>query len=291
MRINNRSKSLIYVLLCVLLWSLIPVVSKLGQTSLDNHQFLFWSSVISLFTFIVILVLKKKLSHFRFLTPLHWIKGIILGFLGTYLYYIFLYYGYANSRGLEVLIIQYCWPIFVIILSILILRERINPNKVISVVLGLLGVFLVLTKGKLVDIYFDNISVNIMVLLGAFVFALFSVLSKRVEIDPLILVTIYFLTASISSLISMVLLSEFKLPNPGAILPVVINGVLVNGISYIFWINSLKIGKASFIAPFVFLTPIISTAILIIFFKEPFELIYIWGIISVITGGVINRER
>lgn len=287
---NTKTKSIIYVLICVLLWALIPVVSKLGQSNLDNHQFLFWSSVISFLTFLLIILTKKKGKVILKLSAKDWIHSVILGLLGTYLYYILLYFGYANAKGIEVLIIQYCWPIFVIVLSVLILKERLNLRKVISIILGFFGVFMVLTKGKLTDIHLDNLFVDSIVLVAAFVFGLFSVLSKKVKIDSLSLVTIYFLTATVISFISMISLSEFKLPTQDTILPILINGIFVNGISYIFWIGALKIGKASFIAPFVFLTPVISTILLILFFKEPFQLVYVIGMISVILGGLINKE-
>ncbi len=285
-----KTKSIIYVLICVLLWAMIPVVSKLGQSNLNNYQFLFWSSVISFLTFLAIILIKKKVFLLLRLSAKDWIQSIVLGLLGTYLYYILLYFGYANAKGIEVLIIQYCWPIFVIVLSILILKERLNLRKVISIILGFFGVFMVLTKGELTDIHFDNFFVDSIVLLAAFVFGLFSVLSKKVKIDSLSLVTIYFLTATVISFISMILLSEFKLPTQDTILPILVNGIFVNGISYIFWIGALKIGKASFMAPFVFLTPVISTILLILFFKEPFLLVYMIGMISVILGGLINKE-
>ena len=44
---NGRAKGTVYVVICMALWALIPVVAKMGQTTLDNHQFLFWSSLIS----------------------------------------------------------------------------------------------------------------------------------------------------------------------------------------------------------------------------------------------------
>lgn len=39
--------AIILALLCVGLWALIPMVAILGQESLDHHQFLFFSSVVS----------------------------------------------------------------------------------------------------------------------------------------------------------------------------------------------------------------------------------------------------
>ncbi|MBN2598016.1 MAG: EamA family transporter [Marinifilaceae bacterium] len=50
--------------------------------------------------------------------------SIVLGLLGTYLYYILLYFEYANANGIEFLIIQYCWPIFVIVFSICIFKGK-----------------------------------------------------------------------------------------------------------------------------------------------------------------------
>lgn len=290
MKTDPKIKSLIYVSLCVFFWALIPVVSKVGQAELDNHQFLFWSSLISLTTFIVILIFNKKSKRLILLSADKWVTAIALGFLGTYLYYILLYFGYANSTGLEVLIIQYCWPIFVILLSILILREKLSFKKIIAVLFGFTGIFLVLTKGELKGLNLSNFYVNFLVLLASLSFGLFSVLSKKSEIDSTILVTIYFLTATISSFISMLCFSSFMLPDLESFVPILINGIFVNGISYMFWIKALKLGNTSFIASYVFLTPILSTLFLIIFFDEPFQLVYIAGMASVIIGGIINSK-
>lgn len=287
---SAKAKSIIYVLACVLLWALIPVVAKTGQTTLDNHQFLFWSSLVSFLTFIIITTVQKKWNNLQILKIKDWLNAIFLGLLGTYIYYILLYFAYANAKGLEVLIIQYCWPIFVIILSILILKEKINIRKSISILLGFTGVFLVLSKGDFSNIHLDNLWVDGIVLLAAFTFGLFSVLSKKINIDSTILVGIYFMVATGASLVSTLSFSEFKLPDSQSLLPILINGIFVNGISYILWVKALKYGKASFIAPFVFLTPIISAIYLIIFFNEPFIKIYLFGMAAVVLGGLINKE-
>jgi len=288
---KSKIKSLTYVLICVLLWALIPVVSKLGQSNLDNHQFLFWSSLISSITFILIILYQKKGKTLLKLNKKNWLHAIFLGLLGTYLYYILIYFGYANAKGIEVLIIQYCWPIFVILLSIFILKEKINRWKILSVLFGFLGIFVVLSKGDLSTVHLENLYVDLIVLLAAFIFGLFSVLSKTIDIESISLTCIYFLTALLASFLSMMLFSEFQLPDRKTILPILINGVFVNGLSYIFWIKALKIGKASFIAPFVFLTPVISTLMLVLFFNEPFHLVYIIGMILVLLGGLANVHK
>lgn len=290
-KMSSKTKSLIYVLLCVLLWALIPVVSKLGQEGLDNHQFLFWSSLSSLFFFLVISISQKKTKVLFQIPKRQWLNAIFLGFLGTYLYYVLLYLGYAKAPGMEVLIIQYSWPLLVVVLSIIILKEKLSLTKVISILLGFLGVFIVLTKGNFSQLKFENLTIVLIVFIGAFTFALFSVLSKKIEIEDINLLTIFFITATIASFISMILISEFKLPKLNTLIPILINGLFVNGLSYIFWIRALKIGESSFIAPFVFLTPVLSSIFLIIFFKETFYTAYLLGMISVIIGGLLNALK
>lgn len=288
---NSRKQAVIYVLLCVICWALIPIIAKTGQSNLDNHQFLFWSSVTSIFTFAVIVLVKKKASSFIALTGRNWLNAISLGLLGTYLYYILLYFGYANAKGIEVLIIQYSWPIFVLVLSIIILKEKVNLKKILSIFFGFIGVFLVLSKGDFSNMHFENLTIDGIVLLAAFTAGLFSVMSKKTVIDPIVLVTIYFLVAVLASFLSMVYLSEFKLPTTGTIIPILINGILVNGLSYLFWIKALKKAEASYLAPFIFLTPIISAINLILIFDEEFKWVYVLGMAAVIVGGLINTKN
>jgi len=288
---QSKTKAIIYTLICVALWGLIPVVSKLGQASLDNHQFLFWSSVVSFIAFLVATVTVKKSKEFLSYKPGDWISAIVLGFLGTYLYYILLYFGYANAQGLEVLVLQYSWPIFIVLLSVFILNEKLTPRRGLAVLLGFVGVALVLTKGNITEIHLDNYFVDMLVIGAALSFGLFSVLSKKVNLEPYTMITIFFLTASIASLVSMLLFSDFSLPTNDSIVPVLVNGLFVNGFSYIFWIKALKEAEASFVAPLVFLTPVLSALYLIIFFQEPLLPVYGIGLLAVIIGGLLNKNN
>ena len=288
---ESKTKAIIYTLICVALWGLIPVVSKLGQANLDNHQFLFWSSSVSFIALLVATSIVKKSKEFLSYKPGDWISAIILGFLGTYLYYILLYFGYANAQGLEVLVLQYSWPIFIVLFSVFILNEKLTPRRGLAVLLGFVGVALVLTKGNITEIHLDNYFVDMLVIGAALSFGLFSVLNKKVNLEPYTMITIFFLTASIASLVSMLWLSDFSLPTKDSIVPVLVNGLFVNGFSYIFWIKALKEAEASFVAPLVFLTPVLSALYLIIFFQEPLLPVYGIGLLAVIIVGLLNKDE
>ncbi len=280
--------ALVMVLICVSLWALIPVVSKLGQVSLDNHQFLFWSSLVSTIGLTIPLIPRWKSLKKYGLKDYTYM--IFLGFLGTYFYYILLYYAYANTRGIEVLILQYSWPLFTMLLSILILKERLNIRRSIAGFLGFLAVVLVITGGKPGEIYVSNVRVDLIVIFAAFVFALFSVLSKGVRYDPFVLLFVYFGSATIFSFFSMLIFSEAALPGGNTWIPVIVNGLLVNGYSYLFWILALKRADASYVAPFVFLTPILSTFYLVVFMRERLSPIYGLSLSLIIISGILNSK-
>lgn len=285
---NNKLKGTIYVLLCVVLWALVPVVAKTGQTSLDNHQFLFWSSLTSFLVLLAAVVFTGNLSAFKENTLKDWLFLSVLGLLGTYLYYLFLYLGYSKATGMEVLVVQYTWPILIVIFSIFILKEHLTLRKSMAIILGFSGVALVLTKGEFQNIDIKNGSVMALVAGGAACFALFSVLSKKIKKEPFSVVSIYFFVATIASFISMLSYSELALPSKLEVMPILLNGILVNGFSYVLWFLALKSTEASYLAPFVFIAPILSAFYLILFFDEPFIAVYGIGLCFVVAGGLVN---
>ena len=84
---------------------------------------------------------------------------------------------------------------------------------------------------------------------------------------------------------SSVSLLSFILP-PKEIVPIIANGLLINGISYIFWIKALKSISVTSSAVFVFFTPILSLIWILIFFNEQFYLSYIIGGFLVLFSGM-----
>lgn len=285
---RGRFKGTIYVLVCVALWGLIPVVARIGQSQLDNHQFLFWSSLVSFVVLAGNAWFSGRLREVRRYSPGEWGFILLLGLLGTYIYYLFLYLGYARASGLEVLVVQYTWPIIIVALSLLLLGEKLSWRKAASLSLGFVGVVVVLTKGEFGQLSVSQPRVILLVLAGAFCFALFSVLSKKVGRDPLAVVSLYFLAALLASFVSMLYFSGFALPRPADLWPILLNGVLVNGYSYIFWVRGLQCADASYLAPFTYIAPVVSAFYLVVIFDEPLLPAYGIGLACILAGGLLN---
>ena len=283
-----KTKGTLLVLLCVALWAMIPPAAKFASNNLDNHQFLFYSSLISFLGLFGATLFYKKTHHIKEYSLNNWLTVIGLGLLGTYIYYLFLYLGYGQAKGLEVLVVQYTWPVTIVVLSLFILKEKLTIRKTLSVLFGFAGVVMVLTKGDFSNVHIDNFEVILLVFLGASSFALFSVLSKKVTLEPISVTMLYFLVATIAAFASMIYFSEFKWPNLYDWAPILLNGLLLNGFSYLFWLWALKSTDASYLAPFVFITPILSAIYLVILFDEPVVYAHAIGLVLVVVSGMVN---
>lgn len=278
---------LVYAFTCVLIWSFIPIVSRFGQEGMDSFQFLFWSNLISAVAVIIVALGSGYKITKLFILPRRILsKVFVLGFLDC-LFYLLLYYGYSIENGIAVLVIQYSWPLIIILLSVVLLKDRLAGRQIVGIIIGFIAVIITFTKGQITQLHVENPTALLLVFSGAFCFALMSVFSRQYSIDPYISTVWLFIFSTLTSLVLLLLFSEIQLPSKAAFWPTLINGILINGVSYILWFKAMNTGHSAKIASVVFLSPVLSVLWLVLILSDPFELAYIIGVLLVITSGVL----
>ena len=119
----EQSKSAyFYLILTILLWSATPAVAKLALGELDNYQLLFYTSIVGVISLFIVNFYQGKLKLLSNYTKRDYLKMFGMGFLGIFLYYIFLYRSFALAPAGQVNVMNYLWPVFIIIFSIPILK-------------------------------------------------------------------------------------------------------------------------------------------------------------------------
>jgi drug/metabolite transporter (DMT)-like permease len=285
----KSGKAFVLALLCIVSWSFIPVVSKVTTQDISSLQMLFLSNVLSAMVIGVVLVWRRK--H---------VPGLILqirsnifttaipGFLGCFLYYLCLYYGYSRADGVAVLVVQYLWPVLIVLLAPLVIGEALALRGMAAVLIGFSGAMVVATKGELTRLPSHDLPVLTVVLIGAFSFALFSLLSKRIKCDAMVATFLFFVWATLFSLIAVLGTDGLRAPTSGgAWLGLGLNGCLINGISYFWWLRALQLERSSRLAPLVFLTPILACLWLVLFLGEPFFMSYVVGLGLCASAGLL----
>lgn len=286
------NKAIFLALLCVVSWSFIPVISKVATADITPLQLLFLSNALSaLMIGGVLIMLRRKISGiFLQLKSSLWVAAFP-GFLGCFFYYLCLYYGYSKANGVAVLVVQYLWPVLIVLLAPLVLRERLTTRIIVAALLGFIGTFAVATKGDVSSFDMQSLPILGIVFIGALAFALFSLLSKKIQCHTLVATFLFFIWATLFALIALLATTGIKLPTSNnAWLGLVVNGTIVNGLSYFWWLRALQLEQTSRIAPLVFLTPILGCLWLVLLLGEAFFVSYIVGLCMCIAAGVLASQ-
>jgi len=282
-------KAFFFAALCIASWSLIPVVAKVTTQDITPLQFLLLSNVLSAFVCGAV-ALKRAPSVAGLLAEArgNLLRTALPGFLGCYFFYLCLYHGYAVGDGMAVLVVQYLWPVLIVLLAPLVTRERIGAVGVMAVLLGFAGSAVVATKGNFTALPAQDLPTLGIVLIGAASFALYSLLSRNVPGEGMLLTFGFFAWGAVFSLITVWLGDGLAWPSSGkAWAGLLLNGCITNGLSYFWWLRALQLAPPSRIAPLVFLAPVLATIWLVVFFQAPFHPIYLLGLALSITAGLI----
>jgi drug/metabolite transporter (DMT)-like permease len=285
---NKIAKSFFYLGLCILSWGLIPVVTKHILVELNNLQMLFYSTIFSCIVMGGIVLFQKKARVLVAYSIRDYAKVGVLGFLGTYLYYVLLYGALALTSASEGFILAYTWPMLVIILAFPLLRERLTVKKLFSIFISFLGIVVIVTHGRIFTLSFTSLQGDILALGGAGVFALFSVLGKKYQYDQVVSVFIYFVTALVFIIPTLFLFSLLKIPSLQIWLWLLLNGFIVNGISYIFWFKALEYGDTSVTSNALYLTPFLSLVYIALFLGEQILISSVVGLGIIVVGIILQ---
>ena len=138
--------SYLYASITVLIWATLATVVKIILSDIPNFEALTISSV---FAFVFLLIMNiingsvKELKHYR-LKDYLMMSG--LGFLGLFLYSALYYYGISALSSQEACILNYLWPLMIVVFACILLKEKLTARKLIAMGMSFAGI-VVLTVG------------------------------------------------------------------------------------------------------------------------------------------------
>ncbi len=292
----NQNKSLsnwsyFFVALTILLWGSSPAVIKLLLTNLNNFQVLFYNCLFATITLLGITFWNKKTSYFKSYTLKDYGNIIILGLLGVFLYLIFFYTSLMFTTAQEAFMVNYTWPVWIILFAFFILKEQITLQKIVAISLSFLGVYVVATKGDLLSFTFSSIKGDLLALLGAVSYGLYSVLGKKHDYEKFTSLTLYFALGTLLSLGVICLWFEFPTTiTTKEIIGLIYLGSFTSALPYLFWFLALKHGDTAKMSNLIFLTPLVSLFFIYFLLDEPIHYSTFIAL-GLILGGLFIQSR
>ena len=281
-------KSYIYAGLTVLIWSTLATVVKLVLKDIPNFQAL---AISSAFAFVFLLILNiingsiKEMKHYR-------IKDCLtmagLGFLGLFMYSALYYYGIAELGSQEACILNYLWPMMIVIFACIILKERITVKKIIAMLMSFAGI-VVLTLGSGGVSSGNRLFGIIACVTAAVCYGLFSVLDKKHSLNQNVTMMWIWFTTAVCSLVLSLIFENWQ-PIAGVQwLGIAWLGIVVNAVAYLLWAIALKgASDSAKIANLAYLVPFISIIISWLVLKEQITINAVLALVLIIGGILIQ---
>ncbi len=282
----------IYLALAASIWGGMYVVVKVVVSVIPPLE-LVWMRYLVAIIALLIIGLAKRLSwriHRRDILLI-----ITIGIIGNTISIVTQEIGTNLSSAQMGAIITSSTPAFMVIFARLLLKERLNLKKGISVGLATIGVFLIVGNGQ---IGMSNQLGGISLLVAALTWALMSVLLKRVpsNYSPIV-VTAY------SILVAIIILTPFVLGRLDEINfsqlthPTIWGGLLYLGIvstacAFILWNRGLQLLNASSGGLFFFFQPLVGTLLGWLLLGESIGGTFWVGSILILSGVLlVIREK
>jgi len=226
-----------------------------------------------------------------------WGYFALLGFLGITFHQWLQSTGLLTAQATTTAWIVTSTPIFIALLGLLILKERLTWYQVAGVILAAFGVLLVVSKGNLSTLAAARFGTpgDFLVMISAVNWAVFSTLSRPgLKKHSATLMMFYPMSfgwffTSILFFLSSDINQITSIPSDGWI-AITFLGVFCSGIAYIFWYDALKVLPVAQTGAFLYLEPIVTVIVAALVIREPILLAtLIGGIIILIGVWLVNR--
>lgn len=281
---TTRSATLIG-LTAILMWSLLAVMTVATGT-IPAFQLAAMTFAIGGLVGLLTWIGRRGAPQSLLQRPVAWIVGVS-GLFGYHaLYFLALRYAPPAEAGL----LNYLWPLLIVLFSSFLPGERLAPHHVIGAMSGLAGTVL-LFVGNGAEFAPSQLPGLLAAFIAAFIWAIYSVLSRRLKSVPTDAVAGFCLvTAALAALVHAAI--ETTVWPDGAVqwLSVVALGVFPVGAAFYAWDIGMKRGDIRVIGAASYATPLLSTAFLILAgFAKPSPNIVLAAIL--IAGGGLIAAR
>lgn len=199
--------------------------------------------------------------------PLH---TLALGVYGLFAYHFLLFIALRNAPPVEANLVNYLWPLFIVVLAPVVLPGvALRLPHVLAALLGFGGAAVAIAGGRELS---GTLSWGYLAAAAAaFIWATYSLLTKRVAAFPTTAIGLFGLISGLLSLLCHALLE------PPATLSVrdwallAVLGLGPLGTSFYLWDKALKLGDARHIGILSYITPLASTSLLVLVSGRPFS--------------------
>ena len=259
------------------------IAGKEISLQIDTFEILFFRSVIGVCIILFFLVKKNLLHEINLKEIRTHLKRNLAHFIGQNLWL----YALASITLAEVTSLEFTMPIWIVFFSYLMLNEKLDKYKIISVCIGFVGVLITVRP----DIETLNLGL-IAAAISAIMFALTNIYTRKLTRTESTLTILFFLTSMqlVFGLITSLLDGQLDIPTNENIIWIVTIGFAGLGAHYCIT-TALSLALPTVVAPIDLLRLPIVVLIGVFFYSEQGDIFIYFGASLIIFANWLNLKK
>jgi drug/metabolite transporter (DMT)-like permease len=253
-----RMKPDVLALCAIFLWA---ALAPLGVQLAHIPPFLLTGLGLLIGSLISLPLARFRLSRWKVPLP-----TLLVGIYGLFGFHFLLFMALRNAPAVEANLINYLWPLGMVVLAPLFLKEvTLRVRHIVAALIGFSGAAIAILGQGDAPFALDGFRSGYgLALISAFVWASYSLMTRRLPAFPTAAVGGFAAASGLLSLLCHVGLEPTVSLNAQDLVLICILGLGPLGGAFFLWDAAIKQGDAQRIGLLAFATPILSTALLLI---------------------------
>ncbi len=287
---KTQHKAYFFAFSAIACWSTIGSAFKISLRYLDPLSLLLISSLVACFVLLILLLVKGKLSLITQVSVNEIMKSAFLGLLNPFLYYLILLKAYDLLPAQEAGTLNYIWPLFLVLLSIPMLKQKISFWSIVAILISFFGIILISTRGKIFSMHFTSQTGVILAVGSAIFWALYWILNVKDKREPVIKLFLNFCFGFLYTMITALSTGHHLFISWQGVAGGIYIGVFEMGITFVLWMNALNLSSTTAkVSNLIYLSPFISLIIIHFIVGEIILLSTITGLFFIVSGIILQQ--
>jgi drug/metabolite transporter (DMT)-like permease len=225
--------------------------------------------------------------------PVLWripLPTLALGVAGLFGFHFLLFLALRTAPPVQANLVNYLWPLFIVVLApVLLPGMALRPIHVFAALLGFAGAAVaILGRSTQLDSAWSW--GYLLALASALIWACYSLLTRRVPPFPTVAVGLFGLVSGLLSLLCHAVLEPFASLDTQDWILLILAGLGPLGTAFLLWDKALKLGDPRQIGILSYLTPLSSTAVLMLTGAGPFSWSIALAAAMIISAAILGAR-
>ncbi len=288
----DQTKAYLYAGTAIIFWSTVASAFKVGLQHINFIQFLFFATWTSLFILLIINLFQGKLKQLKSLGKKELAFSAWMGALSPFAYYLVLFKAYEMLPAQVAQPLNMIWPIVLVFLSVILLKQKISYKSFIALFISFIGVYFIASQGEPGTLVFKKPAGVILAAGSSLIWSIYWIFNVKKGLEENLQLLLNFFFASIYITLFILFFNDFSgLDITGTGLAVYA-GIFEMGITYVLWIKAMKLSSSNDkISNLVYIAPFLSLVMIHYIVGETIYVTSLIGLSLIVMGILVEKFR